>query len=72
MVFGFSDRKRDNVLPLTPPYDKVSTNKGAITGGGFPVTSITCIVGIRVGLHEKMTVFLIKKTTSMSMLEIYK
>ena len=55
---------------LTPPCDKIPSNKGATTRSGFWVASITPIVGSRVGLHVKMTMSLIKKTKISNMLKM--
>ena len=50
--------------------DKIPVNKGAIIGGGFLIFSITCISRIKVGLHTKMAMLLIKTTLSKSILKI--
>ena len=72
MISGVSIGKRHNMLLMTLPYDKILANMGTITRSGFLVTSITCIEGIRAFLHVKMTMSLMKKTTSRSMHNICK
>ena len=72
MLFSFSTRKKDNVLLLTPPRDKVPANKCAVPENTYPITTITCIAKVRVGLHVKMIVSSAEKNMFRSMLEIGK
>ena len=54
------------------PCDEIPTYEGEVAKSGFLVITMACIDIIRVGLHAKMTVSLIKKTMPRGMLEIYK
>ena len=71
-VFGFNTIKRYNMLFLTLSCEEIPANKGAIARRGFHVTLITHKAGITMSIHMKMTMSLIKKTMSKSIIKIYK
>ena len=60
------------MLFLTPPCDKVPANECAIPRNRFSITTIACIARVRVGLHTKIIVLEVEKTTSKSMIEVGK
>ena len=58
------------MLLSTLPSEKVLPANVQYLDIDFFITTITCIAGLKVGLHVKMTMSLLEKTTSRIMLEI--